>query len=447
MDVIEQRLDNISNTKREKIQGITLHSYAEWYDNTARYGGYSEVEKKNGLKEDYGFTYLIDQYEIVEAVKPDILVDPFIDKKTTYIATKLYDDLIAKNTISVCVFFMKEHNYEETEKHLIIFLSELLNKYNLKTEDIWRGYDLSKEDKGPIPYLDKEVFKKLLDEIQEYMDSEDKDNFEFKPVIDIPEEKTYNEVIEELFNKAQEDIDSFISQYEPDAKGIQELLTQTESEKVNMTTKTYPTKNTLQYSVNNVSPGVASHCVRAFDKMNGIASNAKTMVEPIYPDLITPPGGDINIADGQSETAINSKSNISMSIEDFKNRQKTFNLNDYSNISKTTVGRPINTDDPYPVDEQIKKLEEHFPKVKIDKITYDFTDSNHPGDGVGAAAIKNFNMLYDIVDEISKRTEKRLVKLENNLSTIMRNLFRLSSRISINCQYYGGQSVYGRGRF
>jgi hypothetical protein len=439
--IIEQHLQNISQKKRNNIKGITLHSYVEYYDNTARYGGYKEVEKKNSLTTDYGFNYLIDQYETIETVNPKIKVDPFINKKTTFIATKLYDDLIADNTISVCVFYYTEHNYEETEKHLIIFLGELLEEYDLKTEDIWRGYDLSKEDKGPIPYLDKEVFSKLLNEVNKYL--EDKEKYEYQPTIE-DEEKSYKDLIAEIFKEAQEDIDGYISKYEPDTKGIKELLKQEENVKVDMTTITYPTKNTLQYNIKNISPGSTDHCVKAFDKMSGIGSTSKTMVEPIYPDLITPPGGDINIADGHSETAVQSKSDIAMSIEDFEKRQKTFNLNDYETISKTTTGRPINTDDPYPVDEQIKKLEEHYPKVKVDKVTYDFTDGNHPGSNVGAAAMKNFNMIYDMINEISKRTEKRLVKLENNLSTVMRNLFRVSSRININCVYYGGQSIYGK---
>jgi 3D (Asp-Asp-Asp) domain-containing protein/predicted RNA-binding protein len=46
--------------------------------------------------------------------------------------------------------------------------------------------------------------------------------------------------------------------------------------------------------------------------------------------------------------------------------------------------------------------------------------------------------------EQSKRTEQRLVKLENILSTVMRNQARLGSRININCVYYGGQCTFGK---
>lgn len=42
---------------------------------------------------------------------------------------------------------------------------------------------------------------------------------------------------------------------------------------------------------------------------------------------------------------------------------------------------------------------------------------------------------------LSDRVEKRMVKVENNLATIMRYVHRLSSRVNINCVYYGGQSA------
>ena len=57
---------------------------------------------------------------------------------------------------------------------------------------------------------------------------------------------------------------------------------------------------------------------------------------------------------------------------------------------------------------------------------------------------KNYAMIYDMIADVSRRTEQRLVKIENNLSTVMRNLFRVSSRMQVNCVYYGGQSVYGK---
>ena len=57
---------------------------------------------------------------------------------------------------------------------------------------------------------------------------------------------------------------------------------------------------------------------------------------------------------------------------------------------------------------------------------------------------KNFHMLNNALIAQSKRTEKRLVKLENTLAFVMRNLGRLGSRMHINCVYYGGQDTFGK---
>lgn len=439
--ITKKYLDNVSNTKRNNTKGITIHSYNDWYDKKAQYGGYSAVETKNKEKADYGFNYLLDQYDIIETIKPSCVINPFIDKKLTYIATNLFDNKVAENTISICIFVSSEHDYKETEKQLIKFISSLLDKYNLGYEDIWRGFDLSQDDKGPVQYIDETIFKNLINEIEKYHKSSDKDNFEFTP--SFGENVDANEEVKEIIEESKKDA-NYINSHEPWSKDNKKAETTNKDTSVqSMNTKTYPTKNVLQYNVtSNFVP--AKHCVKAYDTINGVETEEDTYVEPIYPDLITPPGGDINIADGFSETAVQSNSNTPITVEDFEKRQQTFSMKDFENVKKTTVGRPINTDDPFPVDEQIKKLEEHYPKVKIDKTTFNFTEDNHPGSQLGPAAIKNFNMLYDMVNETSKRTEKRLVKIENNLSTVMRNLFRISSRINVNCVYYGGQSVYGK---
>ena len=207
--------------------------------------------------------------------------------------------------------------------------------------------------------------------------------------------------------------------------------------------KEQPTKNKLQYRINKITPFNDCKCMKATDQLQAEEKSEELKTEPIYPDLITPPGGSISVADGESISSVQSQSNTALTIEEFEKRQHTFNIADFDNISKNTTGRPINCEDEFPVDEQIKKLQKHGPKVKIDKITYDFTEDNHLRSPLGKTLAKNLNMIYDICTEQAKRTEKRLVLIENNLATVMRNLFRLSSRININCVYYGGQSVYG----
>ena len=97
--------------------------------------------------------------------------------------------------------------------------------------------------------------------------------------------------------------------------------------------------------------------------------------------------------------------------------------------------------DPYPTDDKIIELERHDPKVFIDEIESQLYSCNHPGCPIGQPMAKNFAMLSDALMAQSRKTEQRLVKLENILSTVMRNQARLSSRININCVYYGGQST------
>ena len=445
LNIMKKTLSKIDYKKRSDTKGITLHCYSDWYDEKSQYGGFNNVQSINEKNEGYGFNYLLDEYDIIEAVPANDIADPWKNKKPTYIATNLYQDKIADNTLSVCIFISSDHDYAKTEENLVKLLTKLTTDYKLKTEDIWRGFDLSKDDKGPLQYLDNDKFKVLLKIVDDYTafladpTNQGKD-FDFSGT-------QKNEDVKKVYDEGNVNIDKALAQYEPWDKDKKEVIDAKPKPEVgNLKAITYPTKNKLQFKISSIPPGGGLHCKRAADKLDGIESEEDTMVEPIYPDLVTPPGGQINVANGKYDTAVQSSasSTTPITVEDFEKRQKTFNMKDFSEVKKDTVGRPVNTDDPFPVDEQIKKLEEHFPKVKIDKTTFDFTEDNHPGSVIGAAMAKNYAMCYDMVNEISKRTEKRLVKIENNLATVMRNLFRMSSRVNINCQYYGGQSVYGK---
>lgn len=449
-NVVDKPLENISATKREDILGISLHCYANWYDLTAQYGGYTRVKEKNDETIDYGFNYSFDEYDTVNMIDNNNIADPFQKKKMTYIAINKFNNNVPKDVLSICIFIDTSHDYEITEKRLIKFLAFLLNKYKLETKDIWRSFDLSKEDIGPLHYLDKEIFEKFLDQVQQYYDyeynsnNEDDEDNEYKyisPFSDKLNGQTVDEYIKSFYNQYKNNPEEYSKNFEPWDKNDQDAINNTNNDNTTSNIKTYKTKNSIQYTTKNNACNL-EHCSRAFDSFDGTTSTQKTFCEPIYPDLITPPGSSITLADGNSSAAITTNSDTPITIEDFEKRQKKFDLNDFQNIKKQTKGRPINTDEPYPVDEQISKLQEHYPKVKIDNIKYNFDDDNHPGSQIGPAALKNFNMIYDIINEISKRTEKRLVKIENILSTVTRNLFRVSSRMNINCVYYGGQSIY-----
>lgn len=107
---------------------------------------------------------------------------------------------------------------------------------------------------------------------------------------------------------------------------------------------------------------------------------------------------------------------------------------DFSELTKKfkvpNGGKPANDKDPFPVDSKIKELEEHTPRVKI-------------------SSIKSCPEALPVTKEcikLSMNVERRLVRLENNMATIMRYLWRLAARMPINCVYYGGQSVYDKYR-
>lgn len=98
-------------------------------------------------------------------------------------------------------------------------------------------------------------------------------------------------------------------------------------------------------------------------------------------------------------------------------------------LKKPNPGKMPNNEDAFPVDLKIEEFETHAPRVKIAK--WD------AGAKEGIEATK-------CAMEVGHTAEQRIVKLENNMSTIMRLLFRLGARVPINCVYYGGQSVHNK---
>lgn len=88
-----------------------------------------------------------------------------------------------------------------------------------------------------------------------------------------------------------------------------------------------------------------------------------------------------------------------------------------------TAGKPPNNKDPFPVDHKIVELETHQPRCKIEQVY-----ACHHSIDVAKAVVL-----------LSTDTEKRLVRLENNMATMLRYLYRMAGRVNINCVYYGGQ--------
>lgn len=482
--------------KKEDVKGVIWHCLPKYYNQYVG-EGFDLIDKENKKDKNYGFHYLISADYIFEMIDEKYQTCN-IDEKQTYISNNLFKSKPNEHCISICFLFHPNVNYTVTEKTLIEKTIEILKKYNLTAKDIWRGFDLSKDTYSPFHALDKSIFEKYIAEVEKFLppkeeskpddkdenktkDDKDKNKTDekkeekqgtdkdkkdekskdtkdkvpekpfnpdevvspFKEVADAAK-LTINEYIDKIYkdNKGKEK--EYAAKFQPWDKGLEEAK-KGNGKNGELKEKTYEkTNNTLQYKITEVAPDGTCECVKASDNLDANETPKEIMVEPIYPDLITPPGEQITIADGTSSSSVPSNSNAPLTVEEFEKRQKRFSLENFDKVQKTTIGRPVNCDDEFPVDEQIKKLEQHFPKIKIDKTHFNFDEDNHTNSLLGKAMAKNYAMCYDMIMEESKRVETRLVKIENNLSTVMRNLFRLSSRININCVYYGGQSVYGK---
>ena len=179
----------------------------------------------------------------------------------------------------------------------------------------------------------------------------------------------------------------------------------------------------------------------------------KTFCEPMYPDMVgvigaIPPWVMANLKLKDSDMVIGPNMVFSIaqdklqalygvnvdqflgSSQEIQDRQIVFNPKDYKKKAKVlNPGKPVNNGDPYPTDGKISELQEHQPRVKLEKI-----EMCSPSD-------VDVQLATEIIG-VSDRTEKRIVKLENILAVVLRNLWRLAARMPINCVYYGGQSIY-----
>ncbi len=107
-------------------------------------------------------------------------------------------------------------------------------------------------------------------------------------------------------------------------------------------------------------------------------------------------------------------------------RKESFNAKQHAKAIKSpSSGKPPNNEEPFPIDAKIKELETHQPRCKIEKIQ---------------TCPEAVNVTKACM-QLSTNVEKRIVKLENNMATILRYLGRMSSRATINCVYWGGTNV------
>lgn len=178
---------------------------------------------------------------------------------------------------------------------------------------------------------------------------------------------------------------------------------------------------------------------------------SKTYCEPVYPDLV---GMNNKIPDKMSQDVFSkcdekeliqgtnleysmpastlskyggsdyiNQQSLSLQLE--QQRKETFDpkKNQYS-FKMPSVGKPPNSNDPFPYDAKIEELEKHNPRCKIKTIRTCPEAAN-----VAKACM-----------QLSTNVEKRIVKLENNMATMMRYLARIGSRMHVNCCYWGGST-------
>lgn len=257
-------------------------------------------------------------------------------------------------------------------------------------------------------------------------------------------------------------VDNYAGWHEPYDKNLPEIIDFkiTDDERLaSMTTQvTSLEENEMYYVVIEASPGDGDHCKRASAEMSALWKPQTVKVEPIYPDLIIPPKystTDQNVSDPNAlPPGVFSSTGV---IDDYiykshkdengkESEPYKITMFDYTKVKEkqATKGKPVNYNDPYPYDDKIYELERHSPKVKIDEIESRLYDCNHIGCPIGQPMAKNFHMLNNALIAQSKRMERRLVKIENTLSLVLRNLGRLGSRMHINCVYYGGQDTFGK---
>ena len=283
-----------------------------------------------------------------------------------------------------------------------------------------------------------------------YQKGEPTDPSAEKPEIQtIITQEMYNDIIQYSDFKL---VDDYVMDFEPYSKGLASVEDNqiTMNDRINAMTKQFTTsnENTFHYKVIESGPGSKDHCVTIAEELNYLAVPQDLMVEPIYPDLVIPPGyvsTDTDMASPNSIPIATVKEGGSTSSDSFT-KQISFDYDQLQDKVKQSnkTHHPINYTDPYPYDEKITDLERHYPKVFIDEIEGQLYSCNHPGCPISQPMAKNFAMVSDAMMNQSKRIEKRLSRIENILSTIIRNQGRLGSRMNINCVYYGGHSTFNK---
>lgn len=443
MNITSYALPKVSN-KRNNLKGIVIYSFNGPKEADTGYTLYNFFRNNNEYKSDYysGYHYAIDEDNIINFAKDDIYLDHLSNETMTSISLSLYEAEDNQETMSLCIYLRDDHDLLKTEKYSIIYTAKLLMNHKLSTDCLWREIDLNNQ-KTSVLYSDNKKWELFIKEVNKVIDyyGSHKDLTELEIISNlysiIGVHSSSKQIIDyiEGFDKLDK------SKFTPWNRNIEAASKEFTQEELDFIVNKKPERADQSNSkLNNemFETTTIGNLGSSSSKVN--LNSPELMVEPMYPDTTVPPSmtsGGFN--DGQDSASQNISGVVS--LEEYEKRQKIFNPKEYldekGNTKKEAIkedrGRPVNNNDPYPVDEKIFEIQEHYPKVAIDSINIDSMDS-----------FATDKMIIDSMMDQSKRVETRLVRLENVFSMLLRYVYRLAARVPINCVYYGGQNIFNK---
>lgn len=321
--------------------------------------------------------YVIDKTDVVKYSYSDtsVLNQAVFTERAALFKNAQSDDSPANHILVVEICLADD--YAAIEKNVIKFLGSFLKAHGLTTDNLWRLRDIvGRLDLNTPQYAAAADWEKFLSAVKSY--------------------------VEEL-NKPTPDLENVV------ATGIV-IPTSPIPEDDKRDIKTFNSFKVSDLAEEDYEITKVGDVQTKRDKFTGKIESTGTTgsYEPIYPDLTVPPVQDTGLYNKR--------------VDDIREEKNAF---------KPVLGKSVNNQDPYPVDDKIIELEQHFPIMKMD-------------DSVLNQISGSTDAMARYLVSLSQRAEQRVVQLENVTATLMRYLFRMSSRLNVNCVYYGGQSVYGK---
>lgn len=288
----------------KEIKGITLYCESRFFtltENSAYTKSALMLSSEENFCSKQGYHYSIDESYIVNSVPDDKQTEHLYGGNNTYINKALYDNKANEYSISVLILLPENENYSDIEKLTIKFIANFMVANKLTTDNLMRGFDLNKLG-SPLHLLDEEkwhMFIKKVDEIYKAIKDFDETDQTIDQLVDKKLEDykaTYtDEEIREFYLKKSTKADEYAKNFEPDNRDIEGIAQADSVVTEEMNSFTTVNKTNIAYTITHNPPQSASHCVKAVDTLISKSTPNNLEVEPIYPDLIIPPGGSITL--------------------------------------------------------------------------------------------------------------------------------------------------------